>query len=86
MPRYFFDTHDGEHIQDDEGHECASLDAARVLAMQTLPEIMRWATTETGDRQAITMLIRDEAGQLVYTSTLTLDGRPIGPAANGSAC
>lgn len=74
MPRYFFDTHDSEHIRDDEGRECADFGAARLLALSTLPEIARWAAPEGGDWQMFTMSVRDEADQLVYTVSLTLDG------------
>lgn len=81
MPRYFFDTHNGEHIRDDEGRECANSCAARTLALMTLPEIARWEALEGGDRQTFAVLVRNEADQLVYTMTLTLEGRWLDPEA-----
>lgn len=84
MPRYFFDTHDGEHARDEEGRECADFEAARILAMKTLPEIARWAAPGGDDRQTFTVLVRDQADQLVYTMTLTLEGRRPGPQAGAS--
>ena len=77
MPRYFFDIHDGELSIDHEGRECADFDAARVLALATVPEVARWAAPEGSDRQAFTMLVRDGAGQLIYRLTLTLDGQSL---------
>lgn len=81
MPRYFFDTHNGEHIRDDEGREWANFNAARNLALMTLPEIARWEAPEGGDKQTFAVLVRDEADHLVYTMTLTLEGRRIDPEA-----
>lgn len=78
MSRYFFDTHDGEHIRDEEGRECADFDAARLLALQSLPEIARWTISKDSDRQTFKVLVRDEANRPVYTTTLTLDGRRLG--------
>ena len=82
MPRYFFDTYDDEHFQDDEGHECANFEAARLMAMRSLAEAVRWSAPSASDRQSIRVLIRDEAGRHVYTTTLTLDGRRLGSEAD----
>lgn len=79
MPLYFFDTHDGEHVQDDEGRECVDFDAARLLALQTLPEIVRWAVSKASDRQTYMVLVRDEGSNPVYRTTLTLEGQRLGP-------
>jgi hypothetical protein len=74
VPRYFFDIHDREFRRDAEGTECADLEAVRREAMGSLPEIARWAIPSDGDTQAFTVLVRDEAGALVYTATLTFAG------------
>jgi hypothetical protein len=85
VPRFFFDVHNGNRHQclerDAEGIECADFEAARVQAMATLPEIGRWEIPLDGDKQAFTVVIRDETGHIVYTATLTfaglrLDGEP----------
>ncbi|MGU3665112.1 DUF6894 family protein [Methylobacterium sp. A49B] len=82
MPRYFFDIHNGAFHPDDEGTECADFEAARKQAMASLPEVARWEIPSDGDRQAFTVLVRDEDGVLVYTATLTFAGlRLAGPAA-----
>ncbi|WP_144767433.1 DUF6894 family protein [Methylobacterium dankookense] len=82
MPRYFFDIHDGRFQRDEEGTVCADFDAARREAMITLPEISRWAIPCDGDKQAFTVLIRDEAGGVIYTATLTFAGLRLNNAAN----
>ncbi|QGY05921.1 hypothetical protein MMSR116_31530 [Methylobacterium mesophilicum SR1.6/6] len=74
MPRFFFDIHDRGFHRDNEGSECDDVDAARVLAMQTLPEIGRFAIPSDGDNQAFIVLVRDEVGAIVYTATLTFAG------------
>jgi hypothetical protein len=74
MLRYFFDIHDGEFRPDSEGTDCADFEAARREAMIALPEISRWAIPADGDKQAFTVLVRDEDGALVYTATLTFAG------------
>lgn len=74
MPRYFFDIHDGTFRRDAEGIECANFAAARREAMIALPEISCQIIPTDGDRQAFTMFVRDEAGAIVYTATLTFAG------------
>ena len=41
MARYFFNEINGEYKKDDEGVELPSLDAARVLAIQYVSEVLR---------------------------------------------
>jgi hypothetical protein len=74
MPLYYFDIHDGAFRRDEAGTECADFEAARVEAMKTLPEVSRWAIPADGDIQGFTVLVRNEAGYVVYTATLTYAG------------
>ncbi len=78
MPRYFFDVHTGNRHsgfeRDEEGTVCPDFEAARVQAMTTLPEIGRWEIPRDGDKQAFTLLVRNETGSIVYTATLTFAG------------
>lgn len=74
VPRYFFDIHDGQFQRDGDGTECADFEAARREAMIALPEISRWTIPTDGDKQAFTVLVRDESGAVVYTATLTFAG------------
>lgn len=81
MPRYFFDISDRGFHRDEEGSECADYEGARALAMRSLPEIARFAIPSDGDNQAFTVLVRDEAGTVVYTATLTFAGVRLNNAA-----
>ena len=74
MPRYFFDIHDGGSTRDETGTECADDEAARKLAIRTLPDIARDEIPKDGDRRAFVALIRDEAGHPVFTATLSYAG------------
>lgn len=74
MPRYFFDTHDGEFHRDDEGSEQADFEAARKEAMIFLPEVARWEIPKDGDHRSFSVFVRDESGAIVYTGTLTYSG------------
>ena len=62
MPRYFFDINDGINQRDDEGVECVSLQAAVHEAKRLLPEIAADEVPKDGERQAITVLVRDHDG------------------------
>ena len=74
MPRYFFDINDGRNERDEEGFECADLQAAVRHAKQALPEIAADEVPRDGERQALTVLITDESGQAVYLAALTFTG------------
>ena len=72
MARYFFDIHDGQHLtRDDVGTECSGPDAIRAEAMTALPAIARDAIPKDGDRQALTVIVRNASNLTVYTATLT---------------
>ena len=62
MPRYFFDIHDGRIERDEEGFECADLQAAAQHAKQVLPAIAADEVPKDGERQAFTVLVTDEEG------------------------
>lgn len=74
MPRYFFDIHDGGSARDDTGTECANDEAARALAIHTLPDIAREQIPKDGDRRAFTVLVTNAEGRPVYSATLTYAG------------
>lgn len=74
MPRYFFDIHSNGFQRDQEGVECDDVEAARIEAMRSLPEIGMWAIPNDGDNQAFTVMVRDETNTIVYTATLTFAG------------
>ena len=73
MPRYYFDEYDGETVtQDDEGLELDGIEAARAEARKALPDIARDVLPEDGDRRTMVVKVRDEAGKVVLTATLSL--------------
>ncbi len=73
MPRYYFDEYDGETVtQDDEGLELDGIEAARAEARKALPDIARDVLPEDGDRRTMVVKVRDEAGKVLITATLSL--------------
>jgi hypothetical protein len=79
MPRYYFDIHDGQALRRDvEGSECDDDEAVRHEARHGLPEIAKGIIPKDGDKQAFTVLVRDENNVTVYTATLTYAGLWLG--------
>lgn len=74
MPRYFFDIHDTGSTRDDTGTECADDEAARMLAIRTLPDVARDEIPRNGDRRGFMVLVRNELGQPVFSATLNYTG------------
>ncbi|MCJ2055012.1 hypothetical protein MKL09_00345 [Methylobacterium sp. J-048] len=74
MPRYFFDTDDGHfRHEDDEGFELPSNDAARIEALDALPDMARNKSPDR-DRRTHSVRVRDEDGTVVYSASLALVG------------
>ncbi len=72
MPRYFFDTDDGQReIIDDDGSELSGPDAAKDAALGLLPPFARAALIGDGSRN-VRVNVRNEAGDVVYTASMTL--------------
>ncbi|MFJ7441481.1 DUF6894 family protein [Methylorubrum thiocyanatum] len=83
MPRYFLDFQDGEMwLEDEEGQEYESLQAARDAAIAALPDIGREAPPEDGKR-AFVAYVRDETGAPLCTVRLDLAAECI-PEGKGS--
>ena len=81
MARYYFDIHDGRaFIRDPVGTECAGPADLRFEAMSVLPLIAKDLIPTAGDKQAFTVLVRDESNATVYTATLTFAGLWMGDA------
>ena len=72
MPRYFFDTDDGEkRHDDDEGTELADDQAARDEAVQAMAEIASdYLPGTAGPQKNITMWIRNEADDTILQLAL----------------
>ena len=75
MTRYFFDTFaNGERTRDHEGADFATVEKMRLEAMEYLPAIAKEEVAKDGDRQAYTVLVKNESGAPVYSATLTFAG------------
>ncbi|WP_162560538.1 DUF6894 family protein [Methylobacterium durans] len=74
MPRYFFDVHDEQSAtRDTVGTECADEAAIGVMANRLLAEIAANEPITAGQRTLLAS-VRDEAGRVIYASTLNLTG------------
>ena len=72
MPRYFFDTFDGERLQlDDRGIEFESFAAAKDAAQKALPDMARETLGDDTHRTYV-VSVRDEAGSVVLRVALTM--------------
>lgn len=60
--------------RDEEGVDCATLQAAVRKAKKLLPEVAADEVPKDGERQAITVLVTDEDGRAVYMAALTYTG------------
>ena len=74
MPRYFFDTDDGDRShRDDDGLDLPHPEAARRAALDALPDMARDKMPD-GDRRTLVAAVQDERGTVVYAATLSLEG------------
>ncbi len=72
MPRFFFDTYDGQFLaRDEQGQELEDLEAAKAIAQEELPQ-MAMDELSDGDERVFMVSVRDEAGQVVMRVALSL--------------
>lgn len=72
MPRFFFDTYNGERfLPDESGLEFANLEAAKDEAQKALPEMAREALPD-GNYRSFVVSVRDEDGSVVVRMSLSL--------------
>jgi hypothetical protein len=78
MPRYFFDTDDGEKVHcDDEGLDFADDQRARDEASRALAQMAsRYIPRETPQRDVM-MWVRDEDGELILQLAMTFAIKPL---------
>lgn len=74
MALYYFDIHDGTFRLDEHGVECADFDAVRREAKAVMPEIARDILPKDGDQHTLTVRVRNERHETVYTATLMFSG------------
>ena len=78
MPRFFFDTDDGERQdRDDEGQELPDMEAARKAAIGVLPDMARDVLPD-GDRRDFTTSVRTEHDDVVFRAKLSLVAEWVG--------
>ncbi|MGO4737061.1 hypothetical protein AB4099_11000 [Bosea sp. 2KB_26] len=74
MTRYFFDSTDGDFVENDEdGIELPSDGEARRSALDALPDMAR-AVMPNGDHRLFTVTVRREDGGVVYRASMELSG------------
>lgn len=71
MERYFFDVEDGGLTVDSEGRMLIGADAVAEAAMTTLLEAAKPKVVTNNERE-VTVTVRNEAGDLVYRTLLTI--------------
>jgi hypothetical protein len=65
VPRYFFDTHDGEHlIPDDTGQELDGLEDAKATAQKALLNMAK-DKLSGGDQRVFMVTVRDNADEVM---------------------
>lgn len=74
MPRYFFDYTDVAAPMDDEGVELPDAEAARVAAIEVLPDVARHLIS-TGRIGEVAVVVRDEVNRPVFTAAIALTAR-----------
>ena len=73
MPRFFFDTDDGERVtRDHDGIALSSLDRARTEAMMLLRDLM-YGVPATG-KTILGCVVRGEDGLPVHRVMMTVEG------------
>jgi hypothetical protein len=73
MPRYYFDTDDGQHfIEGQEGFDLYGLKEARLQAQAALADIARDHVPGDGDQRTMTCRVRAESGKIVLLASVVL--------------
>lgn len=75
MPTFFLDLYDDDHFtRDPLGLDIKDREAVRKEAISALPDMARDVLPD-GDRRVFSVDVRTEAGEVIYTATLSLIGR-----------
>jgi hypothetical protein len=78
VPKFYFDTDDGEIIHRDElGTECFNEDAAREQAMLAMTELSRQYLPSFGPGKTLSMTVRCTSGLSLMELTLSYSSRGI---------
>jgi len=79
MPRYYFHTANGFKLRDEEGEHLPGLDAAKVVALDVLAEVLPSKAQQLWAHKTFSVYVKDESGRLVaaLTTIATLDPVPL---------
>ncbi len=73
MPRYFFDTDNGDgFFWDDEGLDLDGIEAVRRMAQGAIADMAHDENPGNGTHRTITVRVRDESGKIVLNASLVL--------------
>ena len=73
MPRYYFDTDDGNRLKRDViGQHLDEPGTARRAALEVLSDMARDALPEDGDKRLMIVRVRDTEGRSVLKASLSL--------------
>lgn len=79
MPRYYFDTNDGTGmVEDEDGIELASLEAARNSAIAGIVDLAR-DYIPGADRKELAVEVRDEANDRLLRASLRFEVAVLDP-------
>jgi hypothetical protein len=80
VARFFFNLIEtGRYDNDDEGIELPGFDEVRAAVMKALPDIAREEIPGDGDHRSLVLLVTNDAGQPVYSGTLSFTGVRLQP-------
>lgn len=72
MPRFYFDTFDGDHsTTDSDGVDCATMKDVQDSAVDALPDMAREILPD-GPNRVFRVDVRDGVGQVIFKATLEL--------------
>ena len=79
MPKFYFDTFDGDHTTaDSEGIECSSQAMVQDQAIDALPDMAREILPD-GPNRTFRVEVRDEGGRSSFRATLELQSAWLEP-------
>ena len=79
MPRYFIDIDDGDHCRvDEDGHDLDDDAAARLAALDALPDMAREKIPDSDGRTFVVRVRKNDSGSVIYRATLDLKGSGVG--------
>ena len=79
MPRYYFHTADGFKLRDEEGEDLPGLEAAKIVALDVLTEVLPSKAEQLWANKTFSVYVKDQSGRLVaaLTTIVTLDPVPL---------